>query len=62
MYYKELENHKFALQGINGNWNFMLDKEKSGKITDGLNIFVYDQITEKIVDKIGIDSTGKIVR
>ena len=40
----------------------MLDKEKSGKITDGLNIFVYDQITEKIVDKIGIDSTGKIVR
>lgn len=62
LYYKELENHKFALQGINGNWNFMLDKEKSGKITDGLNIFVYDQITEKIVDKIGIDSTGKIVR
>ena len=24
--------------------------------------FKYDQITEKLVDKIGIDSAGKIVR
>lgn len=62
LHYKEMGSHNLALQSQNGAWSAVFDREGYGKLADFMNIIVYDEITEKIVDKIGIDSMGNLVR
>lgn len=62
LHYKEIGSHNLALQGQNGLWSVILDREGSGKIADGINIMIYDKVTESLVDKAAISSDGKVVR
>lgn len=62
IYYKELGSHNFALQGQTGAWTIILDGEGNSKIEDRINIVVYDEVTEQMVDKVGINKDGKVVR
>ena len=42
----------------NGNWSneIVIDNENYKKVTNGVNIVVYDKLTEKVADTIGFNA------
>ena len=60
-FFMRTDPHDFHLRRSsdeNGNWSneIIIDNENYKKVTNGVNIVVYDKLTEKVADTIGFNA------
>lgn len=60
-FFRSTDPHDFHLRGSsdgNGNWSneIIIDNETYKKVENGVNIIVYDKLTERVADTIGFDA------
>ncbi len=57
--YRDLMRNNLALSSSQGKTNIVIDKLSYAKVDNGINIVVYDNVLEKVVDAVGLDATSQ---